>query len=393
MHRASDLDQIVDGMIAHMETQTENPALLNSRFRFDEVLYLDVNFHRLNLMRGDSYLLLPDWLARKKAMINPQNDDEECFKWVVIAALRWTDIKSHPERISNRREFSNDYDWSGLKLPVSIKDINVFEMNNDISVNVLSVEDKDIYICRKGRRHQGEINLMLISEGDRWHYTAVKSLSRLLASKNSKHAHKQYFCTNCLQGFTLELSRDEHYSYCIDKETVRVEMPSKGSTIEFYDGQNQFKVPFMMYADFESILMPTQGPNPDPGKAYTTKVNKHIPSGWCVYSKFAYGDAKDPLTIYRGEDCVKRFCDHIMNEARRLYHMFPEKPMDPLTNRQWKSYKKARECHICYKPVNSRDPKDHCHYTGTHRRPAHRNCDLRYRIPSYIPVVFHNLSG
>ena len=67
----------------------------------------------------------------------------------MIAALRWTDIKSHPERISNLREFSNDYDWSGLKFPVSFKDINVFEMNNDISVNVLSVEDKDIYICRK----------------------------------------------------------------------------------------------------------------------------------------------------------------------------------------------------------------------------------------------------
>ena len=84
----------------------------------------------------------------------------------MIAALRWTDIKSHPERISNLREFSNDYDWSGLKFPVSIKDINVFEMNNDISVNVLSVEDKDVYICRKGRRSAPrEINLMLISEG------------------------------------------------------------------------------------------------------------------------------------------------------------------------------------------------------------------------------------
>ena len=84
-----------------------------------------------------------------------------------------------------------------------------------------------------------------------------------------------------------------------------------------------------------------------------------------------------------------------MNEAHMLYHMFPEKPMDPLPNRQWKSYKKARECHICYKPFNSRDPKvrDHCHYTGCYRGPAHRNCNLRYRIPHYIPAVFHNLSG
>ena len=63
---------------------------------------------------------------------------------------------------------------------------------------------------------------------------------------------------------------------------------------------NRVKVPFMMYADFESILMPIQGPNPDPGKANIAKVNQYIPSGWCVYSKFAYGDVKDPLTIYRG---------------------------------------------------------------------------------------------
>ena len=131
---------------------------------------------------------------------------------------------------------------------------------------------------------------MLISENDRWHYTAIKSLSRLLASKNSKHHGKQYFCTSCLQGFKLELSRDKHYGYCIDNETVRVEMPKKGSTIEFYDGQNQFKVPFMMYADFEAILNPIQGPSPGSSEPYTKEVNQYIPSGFCIYSKFAYSE-------------------------------------------------------------------------------------------------------
>ena len=71
VYRGSDLDQIVDGMIAHMKTQIENPALLNSRFVFDEVLFLDVNFHQLNLTRGSSYLPLPDFIAKKKAVINP----------------------------------------------------------------------------------------------------------------------------------------------------------------------------------------------------------------------------------------------------------------------------------------------------------------------------------
>ena len=51
-----------------------------------------------------------------------------------------------------------------------------------------------------------------------------------------------------------ESSRDEHQVYCEDNESVRVEMPKQGSTIEFKDGQNQFRVLFIMYADFESIL-------------------------------------------------------------------------------------------------------------------------------------------
>ena len=184
-------------------------------------------------------------------------------------------------------------------------------MNNDISTNVLLVENKDIYICRKGIRRDHEIILLLISEDDKLHYTAVKSLSRLLTSRETKHKCKQYFCNNCLQGFTLESSRDEHYSYCIDNKMVSVEMPNKGSTVEFYDEKNQFKVPFMMYADFEAILEPIQGPSQDPKESYTKKVNQHIPSCWFVYSKFVYGDIKDPLTIYRGRGCIEKFCDHI----------------------------------------------------------------------------------
>ena len=270
-------------------------------------------------------------------------------------------------------------------------------MNNDISINVLSVENKDIYLCRKGIRRNHEINLLLISEGGIQHYTTMKSLSRLLTSRNTKHKCKQHFCNNCLQGFTLESSRDEHQVYCENNEVVRVEMPRKGSTVEFCDGQNQFKIPFMMYADFESILEPIQGPNPDPTGSYTLEVTKHSPSGWCVYSKFTYGEVKDPLKLYRGKDCLEKFCDYIRQEAHRLYHMFPEKPMDPLTPKQWKKYNKVSRCHICLKQFgdSKKGPKvrDHCHYTARYKGPAHRNCNLMYRIPSYIPVVFHNLLG
>ena len=384
VYRGSETDQIVDGMIANMKFQIENPALLNSRFVFDKFLYLDINFHQLNLTRGSSYLPLPVWLGRKKAIINPHNDDEECFKWLVIAAGN-AGMKD-PQRASNLRKLTDNYDWSGLEFPVSIKDIWNFETRNNISVNVLAVEGRDIYIHRKGRRMMGrEINLLMVSKDGIRHYTAINSLSRLLSSKNSNTKRKEHFCMNCLQGFMQELSKDQHQVYCEDNESVRVEMPKQSSTVEFKDGQNQFRVPFIMYADFEWILEP-MGPVElgSPNQPYTNEVNQHTPSGWCVYSKFAYGDTDNPLRTYRGKDCIETFCNYIKGEARRLYHMFAKLPMDPLTKKQWKKYKQSTKCHICYKPFTLGDPKvrDHCNYTGLYKGPAHSLCNLRYKIPS-----------
>ena len=397
VYRGSETDQIVDGMIDNTKLQIENPALLNSRFVFNEFLYLDVHFHLLNLTRGSSYLPLPDWLARKKAIVNPHNDDEECFKCSVIAVEK-VGMKD-PQRVSNLRKFTDNYDWYGLEFPVSIKEIGKFETRNNISVNVLAVEGRDIYIHRKGRRMMGrEINLLMVSEDGINHYTAIKSLSILLKPSNTKHKCKQHFCMNCLQGFTQESSRDQHQVYCEDNKSVRVEMHKQGSTVEFKDGQNQFKVPFIMYANFESILeplCPVELGSPNPNQPYTNEVNQQTPSGWCVYSKFAYGDVDNLLRLYRGKDCIETFCDYIKEEAHRLYHMFPEKPTDPLTKKQWKKYKRSTKCHICYKPFTQTNLKvrDHCHYTGLYRGPAHSLCNLRYKIPSYIPVVFQNLSG
>ena len=121
-----------------------------------------------------------------------------------------------------------------------------------------------------------------------------------------------------------------------------------------------------MYADFEAILDTIDGATPNPEMPYTEGINKHVPSGFCVNSKFAYGKVENPLKVYRGEDCVEVFCDYISNEAGRFYHMLPEKPMKPLTREQWRKHYRATTCHICFKEFNWDDPKvrDHHHYTG-----------------------------
>ena len=62
-----------------------------------------------------------------------------------------------------------------------------------------------------------------------------------------------------------------------------------------------------MYADFESILEPTQGPGNNPMISSTRGVNNHVPSGWCVPSEFAYGKVQASLKLYGGKDRVKKF--------------------------------------------------------------------------------------
>ena len=268
---------------------------------------MDIDFHRSNLTRGSSYIPLLDWLAHKGAIINPKNSDVECFRWAVIAAMKWKDIGDHPEQISKLRRYEDDFDQDGIGFPASTRDIKRSASRNEITINILAFENKKVYICRKGKEYDRVANLMLIPDHNEKHYVAIKSLSRLLCSSNTKKEKAQYFCINCLQGFAEQKSRDEHYVYCRSNEAVRIEMPNKAPIVKYSDGKYQFKVPFMMYADFESILEPIQGVSNGPNVSSTRGVNIHMPSGWCVYSKFSYGEVTNPLTQYRGLDCVEKF--------------------------------------------------------------------------------------
>ena len=103
-------------------------------------------------------------------------------------------------------------------------------------------------------------------------------------------------------------------------------MPHKNPIVQYSDGQSQFKVPFIMYADFESMLEPIQGPGNNPRISSTRGI---VPSGWCVHREFAYGKIENPLKLHRGKDCVKKFCEHVIGEARRLYRSFSEKTYGP----------------------------------------------------------------
>ena len=121
----SNMESLYERMTDEIKYQIENPALKDSKFVLDRVLYMDINFHTFNLTRGSSYIKLPSRLDSKKAIINPNNEDNRCFKWAVIAAMKWETTGSNPQRISKLKKYEELFDWSGIHFPTPIKDVGI----------------------------------------------------------------------------------------------------------------------------------------------------------------------------------------------------------------------------------------------------------------------------
>ena len=66
----SNIAEQIQHMFEHIKTQVESPRMLESGFTLDQIVHLHINFHRLALIRGNSYMKLPEWIAKKKAVIN-----------------------------------------------------------------------------------------------------------------------------------------------------------------------------------------------------------------------------------------------------------------------------------------------------------------------------------
>ena len=150
-------------------------------------------------------------------------------------------------------------------------------------------------------------------------------------------------------------------------------MPNKDNNkIKYNQGEKSLKLPFIIYADLECLLEKVNTCYNNPEESSTTKINKHTPSG------------------YRGEDCMKRFCKDLKEHATKIINC-EKKVMAPLTKEEEEDYNNQEFCYICKKEFIVDDKvRDHCHYTSKYRAAAHNTCNLRYKIPKNIPVIFHN---
>ena len=172
--------------------------------------------------------------------------------------------------------------------------------------------------------------------------------------------------------------------------------------LRFKHHERSDRVPFIIYADTEALIKEMHNCDPNPQNSYTKKYQKHEPISFSYYIKcFDDNVYKSKLRKYTGEDAMEKFVEWIEEDVKEIANI-PDVEMifgpDELNQ-----FNNTTKCWICNEEFDdtadekgyrkNEKVKDHCHYTGRFRGAAHNSCNLKYKKPKFIPVVFHNLSG
>ena len=374
---------------------------------FYKIINLELHTVTYRPLRGNTWIPLPKELADKKALINMKNKDNKCFIHCVGRALNPTN--NHPERIDKELiEKEDTLNMKGIEYPVNLKDINRFEKQNpEISITVLGFNEKDkvypLHVSEYIYNRKHNIILLLIERDGVKHYCLVKNPSRLLSKQVSAHKEGTHICFRCLNPFWSHKSLEKHWEYCKNHEAVKINMPEKGTILKFKHHERSERVPFIIYADTEALIKEMQNCDPNPLDSYTKKYQKHESISFSYYIiSFDDNVYESKLRKYTGEDAMEKFVDWIEEDVKDIANI-PDVKMMKLSSDELKQFDEATKCWICNEKFDdtadekgykkNEKVKDHCHYTGRFRGAAHNSCNLNYKKPKFIPVVFHNLSG
>ena len=206
----SDTDEVIENLFrSFLQSYQENleEKMRGLEFVFDDINLLHYDRNKISLNRGESYINSPDWIENKKATINPQNKkDNKCFQYALTVALNHEKSKRDRQRISKIKPFFDQYNWNEIDFPSTGKDWKKFELKNkSIAFNILYVPHNTEKICHAYKSkynltHENQVILLMITDGEKWHYLVVKKLSVLLRGITSNH-NEDFYCLNCFRAY------------------------------------------------------------------------------------------------------------------------------------------------------------------------------------------------
>ena len=331
--------------------------------------------------------------------------------YAIAIALFDEALGKNPGRISKELiKYANAFNWHDIDFPATYEDYITFErLNEAVSLNILYVPLNEVNICPEHiskRNFDKKHQLVLVKVGDdkgKWHFPALpsnldeagirrpkKSISRLMEGISS-NSHDDFYCYECLHSFRTEIAIKNHVDLCKNNKLAKIELPNEENKFKKYNpGGKSLKMNTVIYADFESILVPNNTYSKE--NASDGVIDKHIACGYSINVVDNHSN-RCKQTYYRGDDAISRFCKEIRAIAYEKISFY-KRQMIELTLEERKEYKDATYCHI-YKKVfgdkkKHRKVRDHDHYTGKYRGATHSICNLRYSAPKDIPVLFHN---
>ena len=343
-----------DRFVERTKGEIEAWSVERSGWVIDRIMVGYVNVARYQPLRGGAYFPLPANLAKKKAIINVQNRDNECLKWALRAALFPPQDGKHLQRTSKYPVVAGIY-YKGIDFPTPVKQIDKLEaQNSNLAINVFGWENNCVIVHRISRKEAKvpRINLMLIESGEKQHYCYVKKVSALLFDQN-KNSNAKHYCMLCLNGFIRADLLEKHKKYCngVNGRPTRIEMPEEGkNTVAFQNHHKQMKAPYVIYADFEALVRKIHRCERNPEKSCTKKTEQQEA---CGYSYMVWRSDGEGLgsKVYNGENAVGAFLSDIMPEEVAIRESLATPKSIEMTAEDWEKHKNATECHICNKSL------------------------------------------
>ena len=258
----------------------------------------------------------------------------------MILALNLDKIRKDPQRMSKIKPFIDQYNWKDIDFPSTSKDWRKLELNNEIALNILYVphNTRKIQVAYKSKQNltcDKEVILLMITESKR----------RFLTS-----SHKEdFYCLNCFRSYRNRNKLEVHKKICKNHDYCHAEMPTKDNNIIKYNqGEKSIKSPFVVYADLERLLEKMSTYLNNPNESSTTEINKHIPSGYSIFTHCSFDQTKNKLNYYRGKDCMKKFCKDLREHTAKIIN-YKKKKMISLTTEEKIHYNEQEICYICKK--------------------------------------------
>lgn len=391
-------------IVDYIFQMVDDVVMRGSGFTLLEINELTVQVNQFEPIAGATYIPTPKALQSKKAIVNVINRDNECFKYAVLSALY--PANQHSERPNQYLQHVDKLNFNGIQYPVELKQITQFEKQNPtISINVYVFDEKEVKVSTLRLTKQvkeNHIHLLMLTqpanernEQRNMHYCWIKNLSRLLSAQMALTQHQKFICDRCLNHFRYENQLNEHLIDCVNQNKCSIQMPSiKSKKFKFENYKNQLKVPYVIYADIETMLEPANNIDVRPEGAKTTAYQHHVPYSIGYYFKCDYDDALSYYRSERNENCIAWFCKELYSIAQQYGPILDTVIPLEMSDENEVLFLMTDECEICGKPYTDEDirVRDHSHLTGQYRLSAHAACNLNYKESKTIPIVFHNLT-